>query len=117
MKSALVRSEFKDILNAMSFGNFRIDWRMFKYFRPDFYKQFLGTQAASTKIQAVIRGHQQRQNTRKQKESESVSDTKTKKHSNSPKHKKGGGSRRSHRRTNKKQQTTLRSKKWQFNLF
>jgi len=117
IKRALESSEFKDILDAMSFGNFRIDWRMFKYFRPDFYKQFLGAQGASTKIQAVIRGHQQRQKTRKQKESESVSDSKTKKHSNSPKHTKGGGSRRSHRRTNKKQQTMRKNKNGLFNLF
>ena len=99
---ALESSDFKDILNAMSFGNFRIDWRMFKYFRPDFYKKFLGTQAASTKIQAVVRGHQQRQKTRKIKE--------TKKNSGSPKTKKSGGSRRSRRVTNKTQQTTRKNK-------
>ena len=31
--------EFHTILDAMSFSNFRIDWRMFLYFRPDFYKK------------------------------------------------------------------------------
>lgn len=96
---ALESSDFKDILNAMSFGNFRIDWRMFKYFRPDFYKKFLGAQAASTKIQAVVRGHQQRQQTRKIKE--------TKKNSGSPKTKKSGGSRR---RNHMKQKTTRKNK-------
>jgi hypothetical protein len=41
MKQALESSEFKTILDAMSFSNFRIDWRMFLYFRPDFYKKIL----------------------------------------------------------------------------
>ena len=102
VKQALESSEFKDILNAMSFSNFQIDWRMFKYFRPDFYKQFLGVNSASTKIQAVVRGHQQRQQTRKIKE--------TKKNSGSPKTKKSGGSRRSRRLTNKTQKMTRKNK-------
>jgi Eco57I restriction-modification methylase len=38
MKKALESAEFHRILDAMSFSNFRIDWRMFLYFRPDFYK-------------------------------------------------------------------------------
>jgi len=100
---ALESSGFKDILNAMSFGNFRIDWRMFKYFRPDFYKFFLDKTTASTKIQSLVRGHQQRQKTRKIKE--------TKTNSGSPKTKKGGGSHRTRRRvTNKTQQMTRKNK-------
>ena len=39
MKHVLESSEFHTILDAMSFSNFRIDWRMFLYFRPDFYKK------------------------------------------------------------------------------
>lgn len=38
MKTVLESVEFHRILDAMSFSNFRIDWRMFLYFRPDFYK-------------------------------------------------------------------------------
>lgn len=38
MKSVLESEEFHRILDAMSFSNFRIDWRMFLYFRPDFYR-------------------------------------------------------------------------------
>jgi hypothetical protein len=38
MKSILESDTFNRILDAMSFSNFRIDWRMFLYFRPDFYK-------------------------------------------------------------------------------
>ena len=41
MKQALESCEFQTILDAMSFSNFRIDWRMFLYFRPDFYKKIL----------------------------------------------------------------------------
>jgi hypothetical protein len=99
---AINSDEFKEIIKATKWGAFQTDWRMFKYFRPDFYKQFLGVNSASTKIQAVVRGHQQRQQTRKNKE--------TKKNSGSPKTKKGGGSRRSRRLTNKKQQTTRKNK-------
>jgi hypothetical protein len=42
LKTALESQEFERILKAMNFGNFRIDWRMFLYFRSDFYKFYLG---------------------------------------------------------------------------
>jgi len=38
MAAALESENFFRILDAMSFSNFRIDWRMFLYLRPDFYK-------------------------------------------------------------------------------
>jgi hypothetical protein len=38
MAAVLKGGLFKKILDAMSFSNFRIDWRMFLYLRPDFYK-------------------------------------------------------------------------------
>ena len=38
MKTALESEVFKRILDAMSFSNFRIDWRMFLFIRPDFYR-------------------------------------------------------------------------------
>jgi len=41
IKKALMSNKFKDVIMAMSFGNFRIDWRMFLYFKSDFYKHFL----------------------------------------------------------------------------
>lgn len=44
MKQALESRAFARILNAMSFSNFRIDWRMFLYFKPDFYKDLLRIQ-------------------------------------------------------------------------
>jgi hypothetical protein len=106
---AINSDKFNRLISATKWSSGFTDHNMFRYFRPDFYKQFLGAQAASTKIQAAVRGHQQRQKTRKQKERESVSDSKTKKNSSTPKDKKGG-SRRRHRRTNMKQQTTRKNK-------
>ncbi|MBM3453740.1 MAG: hypothetical protein FJX80_01180 [Bacteroidetes bacterium] len=100
---AINSDEFKEIIKATKWGAFQTDWRMFKYFRPDFYKFFLDKTTASTKIQSLVRGHQQRQKTRKIKE--------TKTNSGSAKTKKGGGSHRTRRRvTNKKQQTTRKNK-------
>jgi hypothetical protein len=40
IKLALESSIFERIINAMSFGNFRIDWRIFLFFKRDFYKYF-----------------------------------------------------------------------------
>ena len=41
MKKALESETFHTILDAMSFSNFRIDWRMFLFIRPDFYRDLL----------------------------------------------------------------------------
>jgi len=41
LKTALESKEFERILKALNFGNFRIDWRIFLYFRKDFYKFYL----------------------------------------------------------------------------
>jgi len=38
IKKAIESPEFERILNAMSFGNFRIDWRIFLFMKRDFYK-------------------------------------------------------------------------------
>ena len=108
---------------------------MFKYFRPDFYKQFLGKTSASAKIHALDKGDSgagvSQQRTKlgcsdcrggqqcarckaeeleaRKVERSASSDSKTKKNKSSPKAKKGG-SRRTRRRTNKKQQTTRKNK-------
>ena len=37
LKKVLESNEFQDILNACSWSNFRIDWRLFTYFKKDFY--------------------------------------------------------------------------------
>lgn len=39
---AINTDEFKEIIKATKWGAFQTDWRMFKYFRPDFYKDFIG---------------------------------------------------------------------------
>lgn len=41
LKQTLESDKFKEVLNALSFGNYGIDWRIFTYFKPDFYKDFL----------------------------------------------------------------------------
>ena len=75
---AINTDEFKEIIKATKWGAFQTDYKMFKYFRPDFYKDFLGktSSCSATKIQAAVRGHQTRK-----------------------KHKKGGVSRKSRKTT------------------
>jgi len=38
---AVNTDEFKEIIKATKWTAFQTDWRMFKYFKPDFYKHFL----------------------------------------------------------------------------
>ena len=38
LKKYLLSENFKKILNAFSWSNFQIDWRLFTYFKKDFYK-------------------------------------------------------------------------------
>lgn len=40
IKQFLESNEFKEILNACSWSNFRIDWRLFTYFKKDFYMNY-----------------------------------------------------------------------------
>jgi hypothetical protein len=44
---AINTDAFKEIIRATKWGAFQTDWRMFKYFKPDFYKVFLKDEAAS----------------------------------------------------------------------
>jgi hypothetical protein len=44
---AINTDAFKEIIRATKWGAFQTDWRMFKYFKPDFYKYFLKDEAAS----------------------------------------------------------------------
>jgi len=41
LKMALESKKFKLVLEGTSWGNFRIDWRLFTYFREDFWKEFI----------------------------------------------------------------------------
>ena len=45
---AINTDEFKEIIKATKWGAFQTDWRMFKYFKPDFYKYFLGKSSEKT---------------------------------------------------------------------
>ena len=42
IKQVIESDEFRNILDACSWGNFRIDWRLFTYFKKDFYKYISG---------------------------------------------------------------------------
>ena len=41
IKQSIESDKFKILLDSVSWGNFRIDYRLFTYFKKDFYKQFL----------------------------------------------------------------------------
>ena len=41
IKQALLSNKFNCILKSCMWGNFRIDWRLFTYFKKDFWKEFL----------------------------------------------------------------------------
>ena len=41
IKKALLSNKFKSLLKSCMWGNFRIDWKLFTYFRKDFWKEFL----------------------------------------------------------------------------
>ena len=41
IKKALLSNNFKQIIKSCIIGNFRIDWRLFKEFKKDFWKEFI----------------------------------------------------------------------------
>jgi hypothetical protein len=41
IKKAIESNRFKEIIKATKWSNFQTDWRMFKYFRKDFWKEFI----------------------------------------------------------------------------
>lgn len=41
IKKALLSNSFKEIIKSCIIGNFRIDWRLFKEFKKDFWKEFI----------------------------------------------------------------------------
>ena len=41
IKKAIESDKFQEILNACSWSNFRIDWRLFTYLKKDFWKQYI----------------------------------------------------------------------------
>jgi hypothetical protein len=90
---AINTDAFKEVIKATKWGAFQTDYRMFKYFKPDFYKYFLTHGHVATKVQAVVRGHQQRKKTQKRKEAISKIQSVARKYQQRKKHKtakKGG---------------------------
>jgi hypothetical protein len=41
IKRAIESDKFKEIIKATKWSNFQTDWRMFKYFKKDFWKEFV----------------------------------------------------------------------------
>jgi hypothetical protein len=41
IKQALLSNDFKKVLDSCLWSNYRIDWRLFTYFKKDFWKQFV----------------------------------------------------------------------------
>lgn len=60
MAAALESDIFSRILDAMSFSNFRIDWRMFLYLRPDFYKHPMFS-GARPHVRPCVKTHKERE--------------------------------------------------------
>ena len=40
LKTALLSTQFNMFLKSCSFGNYRIDWKLFSYLKKDFYNEF-----------------------------------------------------------------------------
>jgi len=64
---AINTDAFKEIIKATKWGAFQTDWRMFKYFKPDFYKYFLQKPQKSRKIAKVITISLEKESTSKSK--------------------------------------------------
>ena len=67
LKHALESEEFERILKALNFGNFRIDWRIFLYFKQDFYKHFLEEEREKMNILKMYKKHPSEKNIFRQK--------------------------------------------------
>jgi hypothetical protein len=63
LKHALESRGFEDILKALNFGNFRIDWRIFLYLKHDFYKHFLEEEREKQNIFKTNKKHSSEENT------------------------------------------------------
>jgi hypothetical protein len=73
---------FKEVIKATKWGAFQTDWRMFKYFKPDFYKYFLNGKISSKKSTTVkyASADQPKKSTaKKTKKNHSVGGAKTRK--------------------------------------
>ena len=74
---AINSDAFKEIIKATKWGAFQTDWRMFKYFKPDFYKHFLDKSEAVNKITTFdTKKHREKQAKKTHKVSKGGSHTK-----------------------------------------
>jgi len=55
---AVGTEKFKELIKATKWSTYNTDYRMFRYFKKDFYKYFL--QHPVVKLQALTRGHLER---------------------------------------------------------
>jgi hypothetical protein len=62
---AINTDEFKEIIKATKWGAFQTEYKMFKYFKPDFYKSFTGSSSSPKQSDSKIKN---KQKTRKQLE-------------------------------------------------
>ena len=53
--AAINSQEFKEIIKATKWAVFQTDWRMFKYFKSDFYKKYLGSNSKKHTMKAKTR--------------------------------------------------------------
>ena len=69
-------------VKATKWGAFQTDWRMFKYFKPDFYKHFLNgktTPSKSTTVKYSSADNPKKSTSKKTKKYHSVGGSKTRK--------------------------------------
>ena len=50
---AINTDAFKEVIKSTKWGAFQTDWRMFKYFKPDFYKYFLKGETPPSKSTTI----------------------------------------------------------------
>jgi len=66
---AINSDEFKEIIKATKWGAFQTNWRMFKFFKPDFYKYFLKEEAGKKIKRFITKKHKERKNKNQTKKS------------------------------------------------
>jgi len=54
IKRAIESKEFNDVLSACKWSNFRIDWRLFTYFKRNFWKYFVEEQSKRVITKKVV---------------------------------------------------------------
>ena len=77
---AMNSDEFKEIIKATKWGTFQTDYKMFKYFRPDFYKGFLNSKSKTLEPSASTEELSTEELSTKEKSTEELSSSKIHKH-------------------------------------